>query len=272
MTNSTNKRPSFILYKSFYEPIKFLKNDELGLLFRAIFDYQEGINVENLPPQVGMAFAFFKNQFDLDEQKYQVVLERNKSNGSKGGRPKKEETQDNPNNPVGFLEPKKGEKENEKENETVKDKEIEKKKVAKNLKDFIAPTLKEVEEYCKARNNSVSPQKFFDYYSAGNWKDAKGNQVRNWKQKLLTWEGKGDTTSQRGAQSNTNEALTLFINNLMGHTLIKSISVSTSNKAVLQFTNKPCFDLFVKMEDELKNQAKKKISDELGTNGFEPKY
>jgi len=122
---TTNNRPSFLLYKSFYAPVKHLKDDELGLLFRALFDYQNGLEIKDLPPQVGMAFAFFKNQFDLDEQKYQVVLERNKSNGSKGGRPKKEETQANPENPVGFYEPRKGEKEKEKGIEKEKETETE---------------------------------------------------------------------------------------------------------------------------------------------------
>lgn len=121
---TTNNRPSFLLYKSFYAPVHHLKDDELGLLFRALFDYQNGLEIKELSPQVGMAFAFFKNQFDLDEQKYQTVLERNKSNGSKGGRPKKEETQANPENPVGFYEPKKGEKEKEKENGTDKDNKL----------------------------------------------------------------------------------------------------------------------------------------------------
>jgi len=131
-----NKRPSFLLYKSFYSPVKHLKDDELGLLFRALFDYQDGLEIKDLSPQVGMAFAFFKNQFDLDEQKYQTVLERNKSNGSKGGRPKKEETQANLENPVGFYEPKKGEK--EKETETEKETEKELKSKTSNLltKDF----------------------------------------------------------------------------------------------------------------------------------------
>jgi len=128
-----NKRPSFLLYKSFYSPVKHLKDDELGLLFRALFDYQDGLEIKDLSPQVGMAFAFFKNQFDLDEQKYQTVLERNKSNGSKGGRPKKEETQANLENPVGFYEPRKGEKEKETEKETEKEKEIKKEKEDKNI-------------------------------------------------------------------------------------------------------------------------------------------
>ena len=31
--------------------------------------------------------------------------------------------------------------------------------------------------------SEMSAQKFFDYYSIANWKDSKGNQVKNWKQK-----------------------------------------------------------------------------------------
>jgi len=169
-----NNRPSFLLYKSFYAPIKHLKDDELGLLFRTLFDYQNGLEIENLPPQIGMAFAFFKNQFDLDEQKYQITVDRNKSNGSKGGRPKKEETQANPENPVGFLEPKKAEKEKEKE----KDKR----------KRFSPPTLQEVSDYCKERNNSVNPEKWIAHYQSNGWKVGK-NSMKDWKAAVRTWEG-----------------------------------------------------------------------------------
>lgn len=58
----------------------------------------------------------------------------------------------------------------------------------KPRKQFIPPTLDEVKQYCRERNSTVDPVKFFDYYSVGQWKDSKGNPVRNWKQKLLTWE------------------------------------------------------------------------------------
>ena len=53
---------------------------------------------------------------------------------------------------------------------------------------FIPPTLEEVKAYCEERHNLVDPQRFFDYYQAGGWKDAKGNPVKNWKQKIITWE------------------------------------------------------------------------------------
>lgn len=50
------------------------------------------------------------------------------------------------------------------------------------------PTLEEVKAYCKERNSPVDPEQFWQYFEAGGWKDAKGQPVRSWKQKLLTWE------------------------------------------------------------------------------------
>jgi hypothetical protein len=55
-------------------------------------------------------------------------------------------------------------------------------------KPFIPPTLEEVEAYCKSRNNNVDAKRFFDYFDASDWVDGKGNKVRNWKQKVITWE------------------------------------------------------------------------------------
>jgi hypothetical protein len=55
-------------------------------------------------------------------------------------------------------------------------------------KHFIPPTLEEVEAYCKSRNNNVDAKRFFDYFDAADWVDGKGNKVRNWKQKVITWE------------------------------------------------------------------------------------
>ena len=58
------------------------------------------------------------------------------------------------------------------------------------------PTLADVEKYVKERNSIVDAKKFYEYYNTGNWKDAKGNPVKNWKQKLITWEGTKVLTSQ----------------------------------------------------------------------------
>jgi uncharacterized phage protein (TIGR02220 family) len=117
-------KESFVLYKAFYEPVKDLSDEELGQLFRIIFDYQitGQIALAKVSPPVRMAFEFFKNQFRLDDIKYQKTVEANRSNGLKGGRPKKPKlTEDDPNNPMGYSEPKKADKEKENVNDKEKD-------------------------------------------------------------------------------------------------------------------------------------------------------
>lgn len=59
------------------------------------------------------------------------------------------------------------------------------------------PTLEEVRDYCiNVRHNNVDYQKFYDYFNEGNWIDSKGNKVRNWKQKIITWEKKTTTKKE----------------------------------------------------------------------------
>jgi hypothetical protein len=65
-------------------------------------------------------------------------------------------------------------------------------------KPFIPPTLEEVEAYCKSRNNNVDAKRFFDYFDASDWVDGKGNKVRNWKQKVITWESYNKDVKQDG--------------------------------------------------------------------------
>ncbi len=86
--NKTIKKDSIVLYSSQYDAVCYLTNELLGKLFKAIFEYH--INgVEEVEDDIRVAFMFIKNQLDLDTIKYMRVVEKNKQNGSKGGRPKK---------------------------------------------------------------------------------------------------------------------------------------------------------------------------------------
>ena len=92
-------KESFLIYKSFYPAIEDLTNEQLGKLFRAIFEYQ--INATDCTDSdIMMAFKFFKNQFRLDAAKYEKVVNRNRANGLNGGRPK---TEDNPKKPIMIM-------------------------------------------------------------------------------------------------------------------------------------------------------------------------
>lgn len=65
---------------------------------------------------------------------------------------------------------------------------IDKNRLEKNI--YKKPTLEEIEEYCLKRENGINAKKFFDYYEVNNWIDNQGNKVKNWKQKIITWEGR----------------------------------------------------------------------------------
>lgn len=58
----------------------------------------------------------------------------------------------------------------------------------KPKKKLTPPTLSEVEAYITEKKLDVDGQKFFDYFTEGKWKDSEGKPVKNWKQKLITWD------------------------------------------------------------------------------------
>lgn len=67
----------------------------------------------------------------------------------------------------------------------------------KNRKRFTPPTLEEVKAYVQEKGYSVDAEYFFKYYAEGDWIDSKGNQVKNWKQKLITWAKKDGVEQQQ---------------------------------------------------------------------------
>ena len=52
---------------------------------------------------------------------------------------------------------------------------------------FTPPTLEEVTEYCRERNNGIDPQRFIDFYAAKGWMIGK-NKMKDWKAAVRTWE------------------------------------------------------------------------------------
>jgi len=63
------------------------------------------------------------------------------------------------------------------------------KAIPRQSKKFLPPTLDEVKAYISEKSlNNVNPESFFEYFSEGDWYDANGKKVANWKQKILTWD------------------------------------------------------------------------------------
>ena len=60
---------------------------------------------------------------------------------------------------------------------------------SKKSNKFTPPTLEEVTEYCKERNNSVDANRFIDFYESKGWFIGK-NKMKDWKAAVRTWERK----------------------------------------------------------------------------------
>lgn len=53
---------------------------------------------------------------------------------------------------------------------------------------FVPPTVDEVVAYAESRGGKVDGRRFWEYYDAADWHDARGRSIKSWKQKLITWE------------------------------------------------------------------------------------
>jgi hypothetical protein len=69
---------------------------------------------------------------------------------------------------------------------------------------FKKPTLDEVKNYCKERNNNIDAESFIAYYESKGWTVGSG-KMKNWKAAVITWEKKNfnkPTMSKLDAQIN----------------------------------------------------------------------
>lgn len=184
-------RESFIFYRSFYESIKELESDIQSEIYNAIMEYQFNGKEVKLSGVSKSIFTLIKPQLEANNIRYK--------NGKKGGRPK---TELKPNNNQKETEM----KPNENENVNVNENDI---KENTKRKIFKPPTLEEVEDYCKQRNSPVDAKAFYEYFETGGWVDSKGNKVKNWKQKIITWENnrkpKEDKTPEWFNENNEEE-------------------------------------------------------------------
>jgi len=208
-------KDGFMLYCSHYTTIEKLSNEDKGKLLDAIYQY----NITGVVPEfetliVEIVFSFLKQQFVRDQEKYENVVERNKKNNTKRwdrDDPKnttgKTGINDDPKNATGKTgikndpknatgktgikdDTKNTDKDNDKDKDNgyEKDMEIIKKDnlVMPNLH-FTIPSVSEIAKYCKERDNSVIPNKFFDFYEAKGWKIGMNTMI-DWKAAVRTWE------------------------------------------------------------------------------------
>ena len=187
------EREQFTFYQSFAKAISRIKSKAARCdAYDVIVNYAlYGIEPEldKVSDSAAMAFDLIKPNLDASRRKAE--------NGKAGGQRKQTESKPQANGKQ-TASKKENEKENKKEGKKEKEKENE-----------CYPTREEVRAYAKSRNSSVDPDRFYDYFTADPsrpWVDGKGQPVKNWKQKFITWEGRGNDAGRSnhpGAEDST---------------------------------------------------------------------
>lgn len=181
-------RDSFVFYRSFYEAMQGLSDEEKGRCFEVLANYAiNGVEPAGLEPVERLFFTLAKPQIDKNNQKYE--------NGLKGGRSKNQtETKNKPNENQTKT------KHEANVNDNVNVNVIKEKNITKKEK-FLKPTFDEVEAYCQERNNSVDPERFISYYEANGWKVGK-NPMKDWRAAVRTWERGTDNVRPQAVAAN----------------------------------------------------------------------
>jgi hypothetical protein len=68
-------------------------------------------------------------------------------------------------------------------------------KESKGNNKFTPPTIPEIRDYCKERNNNIDPEHFHAWYSAKGWMLGK-NKMKDWKQAVITWEKRNNDSGK----------------------------------------------------------------------------
>lgn len=85
-------KDSFILFTAYKEHLKLLSDEQVGVLFRAIFAFMSDEDLPEMDGITHMAFSFISADLNRSEEKYKRKAEASRENGRLGGRPKKPQT------------------------------------------------------------------------------------------------------------------------------------------------------------------------------------
>lgn len=172
----TIKNKTTNIYTEWKPLVDGLPDNEAGKIFKAIFAYQSNETVECDNP----VWLFIKSKIDTyNEQGEQISKVRSEA-GKKGMASRWGITNDN----KCYQEITSDNKNNNK---------IKEKKIKQNN---TIPSLQEVIDYCKERNNFVDPNKWFDFYSANGWKVGK-NPMKDWRACVRNWERNSSSVQPR---------------------------------------------------------------------------
>ena len=169
------------IFVDYLDAIEPLGDAERGRLFTSLLTYARTGEAPQLGGNERFLFPMMRAQIDRDIATMAGVSEA-RSKAAKASKSSKcEQKQQLHANAANASKSSKDKDE---------DKDEDKKGNSARKARFAPPTYDEVLSYAEERGVPSLAKPFFEYFDTGKWVDAKGQPVRNWKQKFLTWESK----------------------------------------------------------------------------------
>ena len=171
----------FPCYHSYAKKCEKLSDQELGRLFRALMQFSETGERQELTGRESIAFDFIADDIARAKEAYEAKCRKNAENIAKRYATKEYAPIETNTDEYGRYQTK------------TKDKTKNKDKTSEDVigaKRTSKPTLDEVSAYCLERGNGVDPERWYAYYESNGWRVGK-NPMKDWKAAVRTWERNG---------------------------------------------------------------------------------
>lgn len=181
------EKSSFVMYTRYITQIKLLSLEQRGDLLTAIMQYAVGGELPEMDDMTYMVFSVISDQMDIDNDKYQKMVESRRESGRLGGLAKqanatlaKQTVANGSNAKQNVANLADNDNVNVNDNVLLKKECVEKKR-------FAPPTRQNVADYVAEKGyGNVDIDRFMDYYTSNGWMVGK-NKMKDWRAAVRNW-------------------------------------------------------------------------------------
>lgn len=181
---ANKKAMGFILEKDQKAIIDELTNEEAGIIFKAIYDYETTKQEPKLDKSLRIVFKQFKVKLDFYDEKYIETCKKNKENIQNYWDKMKDTTE------YDRIQSNTMATNKRKKNKIKKNKIKESESELSQTYDFVVPTLADIISYSSTNlnfDNKEYCEKFFNHYESVGWVNGTGQKIKNWKLVFKNW-------------------------------------------------------------------------------------
>ena len=195
------------MYTRYITQIKLLDREQRGDLLTAIMQYAVDGELPEMDDMTNMIFSVIRDQMDMDDEKYQKMVESRRESGRLGGLAKqanatfaKQTVANGSNAKQNVANLHDNDNDNDNDNVLLKKECVEKKR-------FAPPTRQNVADYVAEKGyGNVDIDRFMDYYTSNGWMVGK-NKMEDWRAAVRNWN-RGSQRQELTTNGNKRQGLT----------------------------------------------------------------